>query len=255
MCVLLMARDGREGRHLAAKLAEEGLIDAVLFESGAKARWRKFKRHFRAPPWRWPAKIRDVFALRAYARWHDEYISGRLERTRPLSIPVFACGDANDPAARKALADLKPALVLVFGTAILKEEVLKAAPLFLNIHGGLVPKYRNVHSEFWAFLSGKSGEIGTSILHVRPGIDDGPVALQRAVNSGGVSSLREARLLNFKLACELAAEAVRAWRDGSLASRPQERSQGRLYPTPSCKDFEQLCGADSEFAEVWRKGR
>ena len=48
----------------------------------------------------------------------------------------------------------------------------------LNIHGGIVPKYRNVHSEFWAISKNDFKNIGTSIIHLDPGIDTGDIAIQ-----------------------------------------------------------------------------
>ena len=48
---------------------------------------------------------------------------------------------------------------------------------FLNIHGGIVPNYRNVHGQFWAYFNKDYSNMGSSILHLTKGIDDGNIAL------------------------------------------------------------------------------
>ena len=48
---------------------------------------------------------------------------------------------------------------------------------FLNIHGGIVPNYRNVHGQFWSYYNKDYSNMGSSILHLTKGIDNGNVAL------------------------------------------------------------------------------
>jgi len=234
--VLFLARDGISARYIAGELSQQGLIDAVLFESGRPARLRKLRRHFAGSPLSWPDRIKDLFALRTLSRDLEIYLTKHLS-VRSITVPTHRCDDANDARATKILKRDGPDLVVVYGTAILRPETLNLAPLFLNIHSGLVPKYRNVHSEFWALATGHPEEIGTSILHVTPGIDAGPIALQKAI-SVTPQSLAEGHYLNLKLGATLAAKAIQLWRAGALPSMQQESSVKGYFKTPGWRDIE-----------------
>ncbi len=241
MKVVFLARAGIHVTWLAGKLEENGVIDAVIFESGAPARRRKLKRHFATAPWNWPSRVLDLISLLRLGRESQRYLAQVLPSSvAPQKIPIYRCEDANEESVKTLLTELKPDLVLIYGTAILKTSTLKLAPLFLNIHGGLVPKYRNVHSEFWALTDGQPQEIGTSILYVTPGIDAGPIALQRAIDSSKVTSLESAQALNIHLAANLATEAIRAWKKGDLTRTPQLKGSYPHKPTPTSRDIRNL---------------
>lgn len=243
MSVLFFARAGLQAEYIAAELERQGLIEAIVFESGGAAKLRKLYRMFKGNPVRWPARVRDVLALQSLRAGVDQYLSSRIESAggggRAFKIPVETCGDANDERAVEVLRKYQPQTVLLYGTSILKTSTLQLAPRFLNIHGGLVPKYRNVHSEFWALMHGKSEEIGTSILQVTPGIDDGPVVIQKALPMA-VSTLEEALHQNLLLGAQLAAEALRAARAGTLRAIPQDAAKRGFFKTPGYRDIQQF---------------
>ena len=241
MKVIFLARSGVQSSFISQRLIDEKLVDAVLFESGTPAKIRKLKRIFSQATWRhWPDRIRDIIALLRLDAECEAYYKKHLDiRPKPLSVPTFRCGDANDRKTRKILIEQKPDLVLVYGTAILRKRTLDLAPLFLNIHSGLVPKYRNVHSEFWAFLNGAPHEIGTSILKMNEKIDAGPVVASRPIGTE-VDSFFEGLTENLQLASSLAAQAIRDWRSGKLEMKEQDSSQAFSFQTPTWRDIQAL---------------
>lgn len=48
---------------------------------------------------------------------------------------------------------------------------------YLNIHGSLLPKYRGIHSIFWAIMNGET-ELGYTIHEVNEFVDDGDILYQ-----------------------------------------------------------------------------
>ena len=121
-----------------------------------------------------------------------------------------------------------------------REPVLRIAETSLNIHGGIVPAYRNVHSEVWAVLNGAPDDIGTSILHLDEGIDSGAVALQRRIQpvTGDFFTLR---WRNLELSAGLIVEALERQEAGTLPAERQADDAGvGFYPTPGWRELRAL---------------
>lgn len=232
MTVVFLARAGAATDHIAAALSSTQNI-YILLERGGPARIRKLKRYFQFSKfWQWPSRALDVGAIALY-NWRQ---SRSLEAALPAALPrsaleIRSCDDANDEQAVAALTEWKPNLVLIYGTSILSRKTLSLCPVFLNIHTGLVPRYRQVHSEFWALAEGDTEGLGTSILYVTEGIDDGDVALQERLPAQPTVSA--ALVANTRLAARLAQEAVAQFRQGSLPRIPQETSSQRNFKTPT----------------------
>ena len=60
--------------------------------------------------------------------------------------------------------------------SVIPEEDLKKKK-YINVHGSLLPKYRGLHSIFWAIMNGED-ELGYTIHKVNGRIDDGDILYQ-----------------------------------------------------------------------------
>lgn len=237
MKVVFLCRDGTVARWMAHGLAEQGLLDAIVVESGREARRRKLRREWRRTRWwKLPLLALDLLALALYGRLWRRTLDRRLKghpasSAYPERIPLERVDDANDAEAVEALRRLAPDVLVVLGTSILRAPVL-AIPsrAALNVHGGIVPQYRNVHSEVWAVLHGDGANVGTSILHLDEGIDSGAVALAGRVE--GAPGFFELRWRNLELALVLTVEALRRLELGTLPREPQDDARSGFHPTP-----------------------
>ena len=74
-----------------------------------------------------------------------------------------------------ALADkLQPDVIAVFGTSLIKGELLKKGRLgIVNLHGGLSPHYRGADCTFWALHNGEPEQVGCTLHFIDAGIDTG----------------------------------------------------------------------------------
>lgn len=237
MRVVLLCRDGPVARYLAHALAEEGLLDAIVVEVGVAARRRKLRRELRRTPW-WkvPLLTVDLIALALYGRLWKRELARRLRPHAaasgyPERVPLERFDDANEPDAVAALRTLEPDVLVVLGTSILRAPVLSIPKrAALNVHGGIVPEYRNVHSEIWAVLAGDRANVGTSILHLDEGIDSGAVALAGRV--GEADGFFDLRWRNVELARSLVVDALRRLEGDALPRDPQDESRSGFHPTP-----------------------
>jgi folate-dependent phosphoribosylglycinamide formyltransferase PurN len=237
MRTVLLCRDGAAARYLAHHLVGDGLLDAIVVELGGGARRRKLQREWRRTRWwRVPLFAFDLVALAIYGRLWARFLTRRLRghpaaSRYPEGIPRWAFDDANEEACVARLEALGPDLLLVFGTSLLGRDVLSVPRrAALNVHGGIVPAYRNVHSEVWAVLEGDESAVGTSVLHLDEGIDSGAVALQGRVEHA--TSFFDLRWRNLECSARLTAEAVRLEAAGALPRTVQDGAAPGFWPTP-----------------------
>lgn len=136
----------------------------------------------------------------------------------------------------KAIKKLKPDVLLVFGTSIVKEDVIKTAKICaINLHWGLSPYYRGSFCTEWAIYNEDVANIGVTIHYLDRGIDTGDVIAQkrpRLEPGDGVETI------NVKLSVEgveLMAQVVEyVERKGRPRPAKQNLSGGNLY---YIKDF------------------
>ena len=127
----------------------------------------------------------DVVAV--YTR--PDSASGRGRRLIPspvkqaaeeLGVPVVEPGTLREPAAPRALADLRPDIIVVAAYGlILPKEVLEIPPMgCINIHASLLPRWRGAAPIQRAILAGDT-VTGVSIMRMEEGLDTGPYCVTR----------------------------------------------------------------------------
>jgi folate-dependent phosphoribosylglycinamide formyltransferase PurN len=85
-------------------------------------------------------------------------------------------GGCNDPAEIHAMRNLRPDVVLVFGTGLLKQPLIDTFPgNIINIHLGLSPFYRGAGTNFWPLVNGEPEYCGATIHFLDIGVDTGPI--------------------------------------------------------------------------------
>ena len=95
-------------------------------------------------------------------------------------IPLHDIENINNSNSIQLLKNLNPDIILsLYFNQILKKEVLCIAKKAnLNMHPGLLPKYKGLWPNFWKLLN-KEKYAGVSIHHITRKIDDGDVIAQK----------------------------------------------------------------------------
>lgn len=76
----------------------------------------------------------------------------------------------------ETIQEFKPDIMFVFGSSIIKEPILSLTPkAFVNLHLGISPYYRGSGTNFWPFVNNELEYVGSTILHLDPGIDTGDI--------------------------------------------------------------------------------
>lgn len=100
-----------------------------------------------------------------------------------FGVPVVRIENVNDIGfIQKLQSDYMPDLMIsVSFSQILKKDVLAVPPLgCINLHSGLLPKYRGMLPTFWAMANGES-KCGVTVHYMDEGIDEGKVLAQEEV--------------------------------------------------------------------------
>lgn len=185
--IALLIADGDMGWCAANYLAGQFDDVHILIEQ-PEAKSAIFKRRARLLGWNVAlGQAACGVATRLLARYSRGQIDAicrdsGLARTPPPAHAVLSIGSVNSPTARVTLAAIKPDVVAVYGTRIIRRETLTAvAAPFINYHAGINPKYRGQHPGYWALVNGDAARAGVTIHLIDEGVDTGDVLYQAPV--------------------------------------------------------------------------
>lgn len=240
MKTLFLFRSSFDAQYILSKLNEKQLVQGVILESGKKARYRKLQRLFRGSSVLcYPKIFVDVLSLLVYSFSMEKGMAKRLKHdSYPKDKIQLFVQDANDPECIHSIRKYRPDIIFVYGTAILGKEFLKKIhSTILNIHSGILPHYRNVHSDFWAYLKKDYTNIGISLFFLDNGIDSGDICLQKRIQYSKNDHLVDIKVKNLALIPEFIETVLRKYNNKTLPRVKQKTSPGAFYLTPTCKDI------------------
>ncbi|MGO9446460.1 MAG: formyl transferase [Thiobacillaceae bacterium] len=222
---------GRSPRHLyvANALCQVGRPLAIVQETGGDWNLRKTLKKLRPDnlfrkAWRW-LRDRRRYGGGEEAQFFFGGQSPHLDRPELVrEVPHI-----NHPDVLRVVRQLKPDLICVFGTSLIRGELLREGRLgIINLHGGLSPEYRGADCTFWALYNGEPEKVGCTLHSINEGIDTGNLIahIRPAVSDG------DTELPLFwqavKDSATIYAEFVRRVEKGERFGVPQSE-RGRLY--------------------------
>lgn len=113
---------------------------------------------------------RKVTAALEYFRHHP-----RSRSAGPYRAHILAVEDVNSDEVSRALGQIKPDLLVVWGSTILKPHIVGAAGRAINLHFGYCPHYRGALANQYAALRGDFDKIGATIHYVNGKPDAGDI--------------------------------------------------------------------------------
>lgn len=227
----IMILCGRSARHLyvANALCHAGEVLAIVQETGSDWSVKKTLKKFRPDnllrkAWRW-LRDRRRYTGNPEARFFFPDSEPRLDQPeRVREVPHI-----NHPEVVNMARELQPDLICVFGTSLIRGELLKAGRLgIVNLHGGLSPEYRGADCTFWALYNGEPDKIGCTLHYIDSGIDTGRLIahISPEVHAGDSELVLFWRAV--KDSAEVYAEAVARLAAGERLGMAQP-GKGRLY--------------------------
>jgi len=227
----LMILCGRSARHLhvANALCHAGEALAIVQETGGEWNLKKTLKKLRPDNlfrkiWRW-LRDRRRYTGNPEARFFFPQGEPRLERPELVrEVPHI-----NHPEVVKLARELKPDLICVFGTSLIRGDLLKEGRLgIVNLHGGLSPEYRGADCTFWALYNGEPEKIGCTLHYIDSGIDTGRLIAHICPEVREGDSELELFWRAVQDSAEVYAEAVARLARGEQLGMMQP-GKGRLY--------------------------
>lgn len=170
---------GQSPRHLyfANQVCKACKPMAIIQEGGHDAPLKKIINLLLNPAklwrkvWRW-LRDRKRYAGNKEAKFFFADKPPQLDR-KDLRIEV---PHINHPDVIKIIDEHNPDLIAVFGTSLIKGDLLTKGRLgIINLHGGLSPEYRGADCTFWALYNQEPEKVGCTIHYINAGIDTGNI--------------------------------------------------------------------------------
>ena len=139
------------------------------------------------------------------------------------------------------VADLKPDVIVTFGTGLIRKSLIHLCPDgFINLHGGDPEYYRGLDTHMWAIYHREFEQLIVTLHRLNPSLDDGEIIEQAQIGLDKNSKITKLRVENTKLCVQLTLSALSTFNQlGSFISKPQQR-KGRYYSFMPA-DLKEIC--------------
>jgi len=141
-----------------------------------------------------------------------------------------AFNNINDKSSIEFIADLKPDVVVTFGTGLIRKSLINLCPDgFINLHGGNPEYYRGLDSHMWAIYNREFDQLIVTLHRLNQKLDDGEILQKSQIKLNKNSKIIKLRAENTKLCVQLTLSALSTFKQlGSFRSKPQ-KIKGRYY--------------------------
>ena len=236
--VVILCCDGLYQRHLIKRVAQECRLLGIVLQIDTSLRgslWSRITRYLQ------PVELAHYLMARADSYRNRKKLDQVLDELfyekgtpprMPVNCPGLTGNDVNDPKAVKFVHELKPDLICVNGTRLLRKPMLDLIPILnygiINLHTGLSPYARGGNCNLFVLLEGLPEWVGITIHHIDAGIDSGDIILtdQVQVKPDDIYQIIDAR--TFHAGIELMIKAIKQTVAGK-AQRVKQWTEGKLF--------------------------
>lgn len=153
------------------------------------------------------------------------------EQIKGLGVERYSVPHHNKRESRELLEGLRPDLVVLGGTRIIKPALIVIPKDgMLNSHPGLLPEVRGSASVAWSVYF--DIPIGCTVHFIDPNIDTGAIVKRREIPVHRGDTYEKLCWETIGLAGELMVYAVDQWRKGTLKGTPQPAGREALRVAP-----------------------
>lgn len=103
----------------------------------------------------------------------DRYFNGHKQY-----LIVVGSNEINNIYVYEQLKEYNPDIIVVFGTNILKGEILTINQKIINLHLGMSPYFNGSSTNFWPMYNYKYEYVGITIHYIDAGVDTGNIIHQ-----------------------------------------------------------------------------
>lgn len=217
---------------LANKIAARFPVAGIVIDKHKKVS-RKLK-WYQVPGLLW-----DRFRFRSiYNAWSElmQYYEEQFPEW-PAGVPLLEVDTINDSKTKTFTEEKSPSLVIVSGTALIKEPLIniKTEKGIMNLHTGLSPYVKGgPNCTNWCIANNEFHLTGNTIMWLNAGIDTGNIITTETIDIRSAASLSAAHQVVMNHAQDLYGRAIEyvMKHPAPWSSVPQSTiSKGNLYLT------------------------
>ncbi len=148
----------------------------------------------------------------------------------PGGDKVHVVASHNSEQCQQLIAEVNPAVIVVYGTAIIHEPTFSLAKLItLNMHTGLSPFYRGDSTLFWPVYFDDPEHLGVTVHELVASVDGGDVASTARIQYEQGDTEAHLFCKGVKAGATLYLDAVEQALNGTLRCQPQDLSMGKEF--------------------------
>ena len=151
-----------------------------------------------------------------------------LEYSQVNNFNVFFVPELNSKETIYIFNKLKPDIVFLMCSRIINKEIIKIPKYIINVHAGILPKYRGFDVRRWAILEDES--IGVSAHFIDEDADTGDIILLRKLKIEPGDTIESISRRNYYNNRYIAlAEALKQIINNTLKPIKQKPNEGKKY--------------------------
>ena len=120
-------------------------------------------------------------------------------------------------------------IVVAYGEILTRQLLASPRLGFVNVHASLLPKYRGA-APIQAALAAGDSVTGVTTMQVEPGLDSGPMLLEREVQIASTETSADLAPRLADAGAELLIETLRGLEQGALEPTPQDDTAATYAP-------------------------
>ena len=160
----------------------------------------------------------------------------------------FFVSNINSKKTIKKIQSIRPDIGILFGTKKVNEQFIKLFDnKLINIHRGIMEKYRGLDSEFWASYHENYSSIGSTIHIVNKELDKGKILLQKKLILKKNMKCYQLRYYTTKIASEGILKIIKDILNNKKKLK-KKQIHGKYFSSipqeikeKACKNFNQFC--------------
>lgn len=150
-------------------------------------------------------------------------------------IPCFFTQDINSTETVEFAMNLRPDVIVVSNAGIFKKEIISVPRNgCVNLHMGMLPKYRGLDTIFWALYNNEK-KIGVTVHFVDEGVDTGDIILEKTIQVDPEDTEKILSCKARKLGVKMMIEALEQIEKGTVEIISQT-GEGKCYGWPTKKE-------------------
>jgi methionyl-tRNA formyltransferase len=156
---------------------------------------------------------------------------------RLYGIPVLSTSNVNSKEFLESIRPLELDLIVsVAAPVIFKEDLIGTAKLgCINIHNGMLPRYRGMLPNFWQMYHGEH-EVGITVHEINKKLDDGRIILQEKVPIETGETLDKLIRRTKRLGAQVMIRALEAIRTETVEYLENSAEAGSYFSFPTRQD-------------------